>query len=231
MWIAESDDYADSSFLERLVAILEKDSNIGLAYSNSVIVDDDSHVVGNMVDWKKNFFSTDRWERSFINDGIAEIESYLSSNCTINNASAVLFRKEALLKIGHIDVNFRYAGDWLTYIKVAMQYRIAYLSAPLNFYRNHSQNVSKQAEANSALLVERILCLGYVYENMTSANLKKKRLEQAADEYATVIHRCTRSGWQPLLLSKYMKRIFLWTPQFAIRLHAQLLIRMVKYKV
>ncbi|MBT2558538.1 glycosyltransferase [Hymenobacter sp. ISL-91] len=228
LWIAESDDYADSFFLETLVPILEKDDAIGLAYSNSIIVDDESHVTGNMIDWKREFFNSDRWERSFINDGVAEIESYLGSTCTINNASAVLFRKEALLSIGDVDTSFRYAGDWLTYLKVAMKYQIAYSSAPLNFYRNHSQNVSKQAEENSALLLERVLCLGFIYERADSATHQQQRLEQAANEYATIIYRCTRTYWEPMLLAKYMKRLFLWSPLFAVRLHAQLALRMIK---
>lgn len=228
LWIAESDDYADPSFLETLVPILEKNDTIGLAYSNSIIVDDKGHATGNMIEWKKKFFKSDRWERSFINDGIAEIESYLGSTCTINNASAVLFRKDALLSIGEVDTSFRYAGDWLTYIKVAMKYQIAYSSAPLSFYRNHSQNVSKQAEENSALLLERVLCLGFICEKTDSAAHRQQRLNQAANEYATIVYRCTRTYWQPLLLAKYVKRLFLWSPQFAAKLHVQLALRILK---
>ena len=227
LWIAESDDYADLHFLETLVAILEKDDTVGLAYSNSIIVDENSRVVGNMVKWKNCFFCTNRWDKAFINDGIDEIDQYLGSTCTINNASAVLIRKEALLQSGGIDDSFRYAGDWLTYLKIALHYRIAYSPSPLNYYRDHSQNVSKKAEANSALLMERILCLGFIHEKLGSAAQRKKRLEQAADEYATVVHRCMRSSWQPVLLGMYIKKIFSCTPRFAVKLHAQLAVRIV----
>lgn len=227
LWIAESDDYADLRFLETLLLILEKDSSIGLAYCNSAVVDEHSLVVGDMKKWKNRFFKTNRWEAPFINNGIKEIEEYLGAACTINNASAVVFRMDAIRKSGGIDTSFRYAGDWLTYLKIALNYQIAYSPASLNYYRDHSQNVSKNAESNSALLMERILCLGLLYEKLKSVSYRKKVMRQAADEYATIVYRCMRSAWSPALLGKYIKRIYAWSPLFATKLQAQLAVRLV----
>jgi GT2 family glycosyltransferase len=40
IWIAESDDYADPDLLKTLVNCLEQHPGVGVAYSNSSIVDD-----------------------------------------------------------------------------------------------------------------------------------------------------------------------------------------------
>jgi hypothetical protein len=40
VWIAESDDYADPTFLERLTGVLESDETIPLAYFQSRSVDE-----------------------------------------------------------------------------------------------------------------------------------------------------------------------------------------------
>ena len=41
LWIAESDDYADPRLLERLVAVMERAPNVGLAYCESRTVTSD----------------------------------------------------------------------------------------------------------------------------------------------------------------------------------------------
>ena len=230
LWIAESDDFADISFLETMVDIMEKDPLIGLVYCNSIIVNENSCAIGDMADWKHSFFKTRRWNSDFINEGVDEIKDYLGTSCTINNASAVLFRSEAIRQCGGIDDSFRYAGDWLMYIKIALRYRIAYLSASMNYYRDHSLNASKNAESNSSLLVERILCLGMLYEKLDSNAHKKRKIKQAADEYATVVYQCTRKGWHPALLGKYIRRIYTWSPTFAAKLHMHLALRLINGK-
>jgi len=45
LWIAESDDYADKHFLERLVDILDRHPNVGLAYCQSWGVDEGDRIL------------------------------------------------------------------------------------------------------------------------------------------------------------------------------------------
>jgi glycosyltransferase involved in cell wall biosynthesis len=68
LWIAESDDYADKHFLERLVDVLDRHPNVGLAYCQSWGVDEGDRILQS---WKLNTDTLDseRWQQDFINDG------------------------------------------------------------------------------------------------------------------------------------------------------------------
>jgi glycosyltransferase involved in cell wall biosynthesis len=93
IWIAESDDFAEVSFLTELVLVLENDTSLVLAYSNSNIVDAQNKADGTTADWKNNNFQTNHWSFNFLVSGKEELEKYLSTTCTINNASSVVFRR------------------------------------------------------------------------------------------------------------------------------------------
>ena len=98
VWIAESDDYADPQFLNTLIEPLNTHSNIGLAYSQSNIVDNMGQILGTAEEWT-NDLDRQRWKVEFINSGFDECRYLLYKN-TIPNASAVLFRKSNFLEIG-----------------------------------------------------------------------------------------------------------------------------------
>ena len=76
VWIAESDDYANPTFLERLTGVLESDETIPLAYCQSWSVDEGGATQGlagrhlNALDW-------DRWKRPFVRDGLEECRDFL----------------------------------------------------------------------------------------------------------------------------------------------------------
>jgi len=67
VWIAESDDYADPTFLERLTEVLESDETIPLAYCQSWSVGEGGATQGlaglhlNALDWH-------RWKRPFVTE-------------------------------------------------------------------------------------------------------------------------------------------------------------------
>ncbi len=50
IWVAQADDYIEPTFLEVLVPILEENPNVGIAYCQSLMVDDDDIVVGSFAD-------------------------------------------------------------------------------------------------------------------------------------------------------------------------------------
>src|SRR5207253_6278186 len=115
-----------------------------------------------------------RWSNDFTNNGQNELENYLSDNCTINNASAVLFRKSVIAANGIIEETMRFAGDWLVYIRIAAHHNIIYIAECLNFYRNHLNNVSKRAEINGDIYFERVCCLNETHKNIKNKCVKEK---------------------------------------------------------
>jgi len=140
VWIAESDDYADTRLLERLVTILEAQPEVALCYCRSWRVLADGSVAGHF-DTYLDGLDGSRWTRDFISDGIEVCrDSFLLCN-TVPNASAVVFRKRIFDEAGGADERLRICGDYKLWIGMALRGKIAYVAEPLNFFRHHEQNV------------------------------------------------------------------------------------------
>ena len=139
IWFAESDDYASPHFLSKLIPILESDKSIGLVYSQSYLVDLENRILGDALQWTDDL-DPYRWKSDFVNDGVAEIKSYLSKKNTIPNASAVLIRASVLQSIDYIDDTHNLCGDWLLWIKLLLQSNVGYVAEKLNYWRQSSSH-------------------------------------------------------------------------------------------
>lgn len=139
IWIAESDDYAHPALLQTLHEVMAKHKNVGLAYCHSTLVNMD----GKEEQTKRDYTigpDADRWNTSFINKGIEEIDNFLLRENTIPNASSVLLRKSAVDQAGSPDLDFRLCGDWMYWIKILAVSDIAFVAEPLNYWRQRSSN-------------------------------------------------------------------------------------------
>jgi glycosyltransferase involved in cell wall biosynthesis len=152
LWFAESDDFADSRFLEKLIPLLEAYPGVGLAYSQSNVVDEAGRLVCCNTGWTDDL-DVDRWQSAYVNDGRAEVEKYLVLKNIIPNASAVLTRRENYLSAGMAPEHLTYCGDWLTWVRILQTSDIAYLSEPLNNFRvAHARSV-RRASVDSFLAI------------------------------------------------------------------------------
>jgi glycosyltransferase involved in cell wall biosynthesis len=138
VWIAEADDLCTPDFLERMLQAITRSSGIGLAYCMTTPID----AAGAPLDrdsyqrYVSDLHPT-RWLRDFTADGPTEVRCFLARKNTITNVSGVLFRREAYLRAGGAPEDLRMCGDWLTYCRVLRESDLAYVSAPLNFHRQH----------------------------------------------------------------------------------------------
>lgn len=169
IWFAESDDWADKTFLGSLVNIMKNDDSIGLAYCDSNVIRD-NEVVDTFSNLKIKWFNSSKWKQNYMADGLKEIEESLILDCTINNASAVLLRRDTLDKANPFDLDLKYTGDWYTYLKIASISKVAYLAKALNNYREHETNVSKNAR------------YGYVEESTRIFNWMRRELRSLDDK-------------------------------------------------
>jgi glycosyltransferase involved in cell wall biosynthesis len=149
LWIAESDDYCESTLLENLVAILEKNDDVHLAFCQSVMIDENDNTLHSFAENYRFLYKTDRWEKDFIASGEDECREYLMCNNTIPNASAVLFRRETYLKVGGAPVHYRLNGDWMLYTKILAEGKFAFLSKPENYFRLHTNTQRHKARRTS----------------------------------------------------------------------------------
>ena len=145
VWFAESDDYADPALLETLVDRLDRHPNVGLAVCQSWIVDQDSKLLGNYRDLLEHQNHSSHWREDYVNAGHDECKNYMFWHNTIPNASAVLWRREILERAGGAPTDLRVCGDWMAYINVLQLSDIAFVSTPLNYFRQHQANVRTRA--------------------------------------------------------------------------------------
>lgn len=144
IWVAESDDLSDPQFLEKLYPLALQDPRNSLVYCDSVILENtgiDTPKLYSSI--KNNRYGTAKWSQPYQQDGKQELNEFLKKDCTINNVSAVLFRKAFAMDVVKTFSGFRFHGDWIFYIRMAEKGRITYLPEALNQYREHAGNHSK----------------------------------------------------------------------------------------
>jgi len=153
IWIAESDDFCDSFFLENVVKPFENDSKVALAYCQSNRVNEFGEVTGNWITHTDKLNPT-LFLSDFTKDGNDFIKHFLIDRNVIPNASAVIFKKIAIKNDCYlsIDQEFRYCGDWMFYLKLIVNNKIAFVASSLNNFRYHSNSVI----ANAVKLENRI---------------------------------------------------------------------------
>ncbi len=172
IWIAESDDYAHESFLQRCVDILDNKPNVGLVHCNSNVIDLQNGEQCTSMEWNCKI-DNKKWREDYINRGDKEICSSLCVKATINNVSSVLFRKEAYISCGYAKESMHYCGDWQLYISILSKYGIAYICDPLNTIRIHSQSTLNKYFKDPTYLKEVTLIYLQILRN-NRVTMKKK---------------------------------------------------------
>lgn len=145
VWIAEADDICDVTMLERLAPAFNR-TDVVISYCQSKQIDENGIVLSeNYLDYVSDI-DRERWKTSFVGDGLDEVSNSLYIKNTIPNVSAVVFRREALLDVlvefGHEIERLRFAGDWMTYLRLMERGAISFTSESLNSHRRHSNSVT-----------------------------------------------------------------------------------------
>jgi len=147
IWIAETDDYCNHNFLEKLIKPFQKDSEVVLAYSQSNKVNHLGKKTGNWIDHTRGYLDSNIFEEDFTVEGNEFIEKFLIHKNVIPNASAVVFKREAVQVCDHFDINpdFKYCGDWMFYCKLIINKKVSFVAESLNNFRYHSDSVIARA--------------------------------------------------------------------------------------
>lgn len=171
IWIAESDDVASPEFLQAMLAAHNNNPGIALAYCQSYRMNDEGTITGT---WKT--VTDDRNEQLFNNDFVMEgmkfINDFLIHKNVIPNASAVLFRKSVYNEVNGAEEKLKTNSDWLTWLKMLLSYKVAFVSQPLNYFRYHSKSViaSLSATANTSYQEQYDLTLRVAFEKHCAAS-------------------------------------------------------------
>ncbi len=146
IWIAESDDFADVTFLEKAMDSIYECNSV-LCFSQTTIVNkSNEEVMKQPPILQGKCINIDQFTKDYL----------LFSN-PICNASMVVFRKDALEEtVWDRITEFRYCGDWLLWasFKREASTTVSEVKEYLNFFRTHSVNVSNKSEINGLGIIE-----------------------------------------------------------------------------
>ncbi|MGC7846712.1 glycoside hydrolase family 99-like domain-containing protein [Desulforudis sp. 1088] len=145
VWIAEADDLADPEFLESVLPAFQR-PNVVMSYAQSrQMAEDGTILCEHYLDYVADI-DRERWTRPYVVDGKEEIKKALYLKNTIPNVSAVVFRRNVLaatLKAHAEEIaSFRFAGDWVLYLRLLEQGAVAFCPLSLNSHRRHQRGVT-----------------------------------------------------------------------------------------
>lgn len=149
IWIAESDDFSDSLFLETLVPLLENHQSCSLVFCQSLFVDKQDRVVGPFS--YGQFSDNRRWRSDFQAAGKSELRRYFAISNVIPNASAVLFRAETVRGSTLAPENMHLAGDWMFWVRLLEKNDMVYVAKPLNYFRGVHEDSQRFRSTNAGL--------------------------------------------------------------------------------
>ncbi|KFD38467.1 glycosyltransferase family 2 protein [Schleiferia thermophila] len=170
VWIAESDDVAAPEMLATLVDLLEQQPEACLAFCQSVLIDKDGRLLHSFNEHYTYVFKTDRWERDFCADAREECYKYMLLHNTIPNASAVVFRREALAGLLPLDESFKLNGDWFFYVRLlSCSEKFCYTAKAMNFFRYHPQTQRRAARNKTHAFFEILQIQDYIRSRFPQA--------------------------------------------------------------
>jgi len=162
IWIAESDDFAELTLLERLIKVLQANKDSGIAYCQSSFVDHDNKIIGNHLK-NLSMLDSELWKNDFCLPGKELLAKYMIILNIIPNASAVVFKKSLTEKVDWQEIqSFKLSGDRLFWSILMSQTILCFLADSLNYFRMGDSTVRSKHETTPDYLIERlrvIVCL------------------------------------------------------------------------
>lgn len=166
IWIAESDDYADPTFLEHMMEEVSKVPACNLAYAATWWVDEPGNKLWNIPSSGEVIKY----------NGFDFIRQKMAVSNSIANVSECIFRRSAYRPSDNLRYEkMRLCGDWFFYVLIAEQGDVVEVKQPLSYYRQHTSNTSNTAEQQGLTFLEGADVLEYMIEHcgLTSRDYAK----------------------------------------------------------
>ncbi len=208
LWIAESDDYCEDTFLESLVPLLDQNPELGIAYAHSMMVDEQDQKIHSYAENLAFIYKSKAWESDFIKSGKEACKDWLLYHNPIPNASGILIRRKAYEEVKGADPKFRLNGDWHLYAKILLKYDLGFLNKELNYFRVHRKTQRSKSRKRASVYEEL-----YAINKLLRAGLNDAQSEAdaALSEFGNwwignlPYHSWTRENWR---INRKMYRVF-----------------------
>jgi glycosyltransferase involved in cell wall biosynthesis len=170
---AGADDSCHPRMLEELVACMDANSNVGIAYTQSLEIDSESKVIRSLL-YRTNDLDKERWKHDYINNGKDECR-YLVVKNTLPNASSILLRRTVFEEAGRFDEQLRLVADWMLWAKILLISDVAYIAEPLNYFRVHRKTVRSKTRGDGNHIEEYYRVLSFISENVELPSISIER--------------------------------------------------------
>ncbi|MDF7810190.1 glycosyltransferase [Hymenobacter sp. YC55] len=164
IWIAESDDWCEPTLLETLIKGI--DESCSIAFCQSLVVHNNGDIFWNT--------RADRFNQILAGDDFIANKMLLGN--AIINASMCIFKKDCYYKISPYFTSYKFCGDWLFWIEIALQGKVYSSGKILNYFRKHDKDVSGGAYAKGLFYSEHIKLLDYLESKRVITNYKKQEV-------------------------------------------------------
>ncbi|WP_319402162.1 glycoside hydrolase family 99-like domain-containing protein [uncultured Anaeromusa sp.] len=153
VWIAEADDLCLPEFLEEAMQPIEQNDQVVLSYTQSQQMGSDGTILADDYLGYTDDIDQEKWKKSYVREGVEEIQDTLVVKNTIPNVSAAVMRRQDMNAVVEELARYKVAGDWCYYVWLLQKGKIAYSPKALNLHRRHEQSVT-QAEDKERHLQE-----------------------------------------------------------------------------
>jgi glycosyltransferase involved in cell wall biosynthesis len=142
VWIAESDDYSELTFLEEMNEIL--DLNCEIAFCQSIMFSENKIAYQSKSDLLRQvYFGPDFMKKR------------MGFNNSLFNASMVVFKKDLIKNVDFGKLGeFKFCGDWFFWLELLKNANIGESAKCLNYFRKHSSDLSGKSNFNGVMLSE-----------------------------------------------------------------------------
>lgn len=226
VWIAESDDFSDLTFLETSVSLLDKYQSASYCFSSAYFVDEDGNELQD--DWVLTHLISSEKEYELF-DGKSYVRHNLFWCNYVYNASAVVFRKQYALQIDwEMCLSMKYSGDWLFWTKMALLGDVIEVYKKLNYFRRHSLSTTTKGVLSGGSIFEDMTVVKYIettveigiykkfvrngffYKVIKRLRISKEVQNELLGEYSRLFS-CGYIAYLVERINKLLVPVFLWT--------------------
>lgn len=134
IWIAETDDFSEPEFLEKMVAVLENHPEVALVFCSNYVVDQENKVISNS-DRRTSRLGVKEGEAAIF--GLGTFIGNMPFKTFITNGSSVVFRKSSQ-EIPSDFFSYRQMTDAFLWTYLIGNQKFAFLNEKLNSFRRHA---------------------------------------------------------------------------------------------
>lgn len=165
VWIAESDDYCDTNFLEEVVSAFNYQS-VMLSFAHSVFVQDGKKI------WTLKKYLYDlpvSFDSSFIMTAHTIVNKAFAIKNIVPNVSSAVFRNVGTIpnEVTALWEEMSLCGDWLFYLWLIKGGAVSYTNKVNNYYRIHLGSTSLKIQKTLDYYIETYKVSDFIARNYT----------------------------------------------------------------